>query len=410
MKHTCLARAAPIFALAIALAAALPQAAAAQTRERAKNDAAEDARARAELDRAQAELARASERVAELSIKLGEDQRRIAIDRVRMRRPIVGVVIAAAPEAGARLAAVTPDGPAARAGLRTGDVLTHIDGKAIAGATPEARADKARDLLGELEDGQRVELGYTRAGKAAKVKVKATSMPRVFVWSGDGDGYNYDYDYDFDFDFDFDKVMPRQELAKLRRQLEVEVPKQLRHLEVVVPEIGTEIAKIAPMIGCGKDDKDCRVAMGEFPMLAQAFRWSGLNLASVDPKLGRYFGTDRGVLVLGGNEDLKGLEPGDVILAIDGKAVDTPREAMRALRGKTPGAKIDVQVQRDRARRTLALTAPEARAFRFLPPHVPPNPPAPPTPPTPPEPPEPPAVPAPPAPPPAPPGAEEVQA
>ena len=45
-------------------------------------------------------------------------------------------------------------------------------------------------------------------------------------------------------------------------------------------------------------------------MLAEAFRWNGLNLASVDAKLGRYFGTDRGVLVLSSGPDLAGLQAG----------------------------------------------------------------------------------------------------
>src|SRR3546814_7211570 len=53
--------------------------------------------------------------------------------------------------------------------------------------------------------------------------------------------------------------------------------------------------------------KDCGT-----PALMSAFRWNGLNLATVDKQLGRYFGTDHGVLVLS-NGELAGLHAGDVI-------------------------------------------------------------------------------------------------
>ena len=93
-----------------------------------------------------------------------------------------------------------------------------------------------------------------------------------------------------------------------------------------------EVIRIGPRGDC--KGKNCRV-----PMLAEAFRWNGLNLASVDAKLGRYFGTDRGVLVLSAGPDLAGLQPGDVIHKIDGSAVDSPREAMEALRAKPTTAR-----------------------------------------------------------------------
>ena len=87
-------------------------------------------------------------------------------------------------------------------------------------------------------------------------------------------------------------------------------------------------------------------------MLAEAFRWNGLNLAAVDAQLGRYFGTSEGVLVLSTGKDLDGLQAGDVIRKIGGKPVTHPREAMDALRAQPADAKVSVDYLRDRVTAT----------------------------------------------------------
>ena len=94
-------------------------------------------------------------------------------------------------------------------------------------------------------------------------------------------------------------------------------------------------------------------------LLSEAFRWSGLNLASVDAQLGRYFGTDKGVLVLSAGPVLEALQAGDVILRVDGKAVATPREVMDALRGKPADSTVPVDYLRDRAPGSAKIKVPE---------------------------------------------------
>ncbi|HZF99116.1 MAG TPA: PDZ domain-containing protein, partial [Pseudoxanthomonas sp.] len=99
-------------------------------------------------------------------------------------------------------------------------------------------------------------------------------------------------------------------------------------------------------------------------------------------------------------EDLAGLQPGDVIRTLDGKAVATPREAMSALRGKPAGSEIKVEYLRDRKTAAATLRVPRALPFRIPAPPAPPAPPAanpvsPPTPPTAPAPPAPAPAPAP---------------
>ena len=109
-------------------------------------------------------------------------------------------------------------------------------------------------------------------------------------------------------------------------------------------------------------------------MIADALRWNGLNLASVDAGLGRYFGTDDGVLVISTGPELEGLQAGDVIRSVDGKPVESPRDVMEALRGRDAGSKVAVAYLRDRKAGTAQVTVPEP--FRVPAPPAPPAPPA----------------------------------
>src|SRR3546814_949207 len=70
----------------------------------------------------------------------------------------------------------------------------------------------------------------------------------------------------------------------------------------VPPKVHHEVIRIGPGVAC--KGKDC-----DMPTLMSAFRWNGLNLATVDKQLGRYFGTDHGVLVLS-NGHRAGLQAG----------------------------------------------------------------------------------------------------
>ena len=90
---------------------------------------------------------------------------------------------------------------------------------------------------------------------------------------------------------------------------------------------------------------------------------AGLELATLTPKLGQYFGADKGVLVLKAPADnqLK-LEEGDVILAIDAREPSSASHATRILRSYQPGEKVSLRIQRQRKTQTLEGVVPERRA------------------------------------------------
>lgn len=307
-----------------------------------------------ELAAARAELARAAARVAELSRPNAVEAMRIAH---RERKPVIGVLLAPDQQTGVRIAGVTPESAAAKAGLRSGDRLLSIDGSPILGSEGELRLSNARKLLSRIEADKPVRLGYARDGRNGTVTATPKVGEHVFMFD------NADVMRDFD--------MKHAEFEALRgldmKGFEFEAFRD--------PGFAEEIRREVVRIGGECDDKDCKA-----PRLLSAFRWNGLNLAAVDPQLGRYFGTDRGVLVLS-TGDLAGLQPGDVIQRVDGKQVGTPREVMDVLREKPADAKVAIAYLRDRKTASTQVTVP-----KLVPSLLPPVPPAPPEPPAPPSP------------------------
>ncbi|HVI25635.1 MAG TPA: PDZ domain-containing protein [Xanthomonadaceae bacterium] len=350
--------------IAAALAAALATALAAGGvhAQAAAPKAGDDAATRAALDAARAELQRSARKVAELSRQLGEHERVVHVERHPGRKPVLGVVLAPDARAGVRIAAVTPESAAAKAGLRSGDRLVAVDGHAILGSEAGLRVANARKLLGKLEEGKPIGLAYERGGKRATVRATPKADQRVFVWdpsSRELMRLNGAVDFvrgpDGSFAFTADGI-------------EGDTAPAVRAI------VEREVSRL----------RDCDKRPCKAPLLVEAFRWNGLNLATVDAQLGRYFGTDRGVLVLSTGRALQGLQPGDVLRKVDGKPVASPREAMAVLEARPAGSSVSVEYLRDRKTATARVTVPKAMPLRFpAPPPPPPAPAAPPAPPAP---------------------------
>jgi S1-C subfamily serine protease len=95
--------------------------------------------------------------------------------------------------------------------------------------------------------------------------------------------------------------------------------------------------------------------------------WSELELVRVSEDLGRYFGTDAGLLVVRAPENNPlTLREGDVILAIDGREPQSPTHAVRILRSYAPGETVTLEILRERQRRTIETTLPEPQRQTWI--------------------------------------------
>ena len=231
----------------------------------------------------------------------------------------IGVVVKTEPDAaddklGARIEAVTPGGPAEKAGLKAGDIITRFNGTALGGVPTEGDdasgpGMKLIDLARALDPGDTVQVEYRRGSANSK----ATIVAEELGWGGGG----------------------------------------TMRIETEMPEMG-EIPHMMdfPKMQIGPE--------GAFSFTI-GDAWGGIELVKLNPDLGEYFGTREGVLVVRASEDstlpLKG---GDVILAIGGRRPTSPMHAMRILRSYDTGETVSIEVLRKQKRTTLSWKVPEA--------------------------------------------------
>jgi C-terminal processing protease CtpA/Prc len=321
----------PILVATSALAAAVV-AAQTPTPTRAPDANADEARLRTDLDAARKRLDEAAREVAELSGQLGTRAGRdfFFVDGNGPRRAILGVQIdPQGSKDGARILSVSPGGAAEEAGLLGGDVIVNLDGKKIVGAPDANRAvvDHMRDVKPEQ-----------------KVKVKVLR-----------DGKNKDF-------------------VVVARPMAAFAGNRMFNIRVPGPGPGP-----GPAMGAVMTMPDVR----DFPGFWHG-EFGGMELASITPRLGAYFGVSEGVLVVQSPENAAfKLEDGDVIQSIDGRKPEDGGHALRILRSYKSGEKLNLTVLRQRKPLTLAVTMPERPAFdeHFMGPPMPAAPLPPPAPP-----------------------------
>jgi hypothetical protein len=227
------------------------------------------------------------------------------------QRGRIGVVVRtdASPETdklGAKIEGVTPGGPADKAGLKVGDVITKFNGTSLAAVKAEDEDEsgpgrKLVELARRLEPDDTVQIEFRRGNDTKQATLVAADMGGRF-------------------------------------RMEIPGP----------PEI-----PVAPMLG-----------MDHFEFFGSP--WGDLELVSLNSDLGEYFGTKDGVLVVRAPADstlpLKG---GDVITSIGGRKPANPSHAMRILRSYEKGETVSIEILRKQKRMTLTWKVP-AREDRFL--------------------------------------------
>lgn len=275
------------------------------------------------VEEIEAQLREEEERLAEAAARIAELSRRrlpavVDIER-RVRfgdRPMLGVTIGAedgsdgrGPVEGVTIRGVSPGGAAAEAGLRSGDVITAVNDESLSAATDEEANRKLLDFLEGVEEGDTLDVEYLRDGKAANVEVKPRSMGGVFAFGPDSGNF-------------------------------------------VMRALPAPSAPGAPMFSFFLGDGS----------------WGDMEMVSLTSDLGRYFGTDKGLLVVRAPSDDKlKLRDGDVIQRIDGREPTSVSHAMRILASYQGGETLELEIMRDRKREKLSIEVPDNRRSHFLP-------------------------------------------
>jgi S1-C subfamily serine protease len=253
----------------------------------------------------------------------GGDGPEVIRDRLRVitqRRYRIGVNVdlraSETDSIGASVLSVTPGGSAAKAGIKSGDVITKFNGKSRV-ATDNTRAAEDESLPGvrlvelasQLKANETVSLEYLRDGVRKTVSLITGNEP-VFSANGFGDGNELDRMPGI--------MMKRTPFGG-----------------------GTFSTEELPGGGFGY-----QFLMGG-PL-------ADLELAPLNADLGSYFGTTEGVLVISvPKESSLGLKGGDVILNLDGRKATGPNSFLRLLRSYEPGESFKLEIMRNKARTTV---------------------------------------------------------
>lgn len=328
-------------------------------------------RVREELSRTHRELREASREIARAHRELARVERDETLRVLNLGdRAVIGVVLGPAGPDGVELIAVSPGGPAEKAGIEAGDRLVTIAGEDLRDAAGRGRLF---EIMGAAEPGDELEIVVERDGQTLPFTVEAelrepSSWQSIVRIPEIADIESAALPEDPVLPADPEIVIERIHAAEideeaLQQKME-ELRERLEHRKFIFvdPEGGSHAWS-------GDFDFDVEAfsgfadnAFAEADVFFGLPTARGLEFATMNAGLGAYFGSDRGVLVLQANADnAYGLQAGDVILAVADESVDTPAELLRALRRAEPGQDLSLDIKRNRQDQTLRVTMPENR-------------------------------------------------
>lgn len=208
-------------------------------------------------------------------------------------------------ERGVEITKVVEDSPAAKAGLKAGDVVLEYNNQRVVGTEQFVR------LVRETPVGRTVRLVVNRDGATQTITATIGSRKgRAIV------------------------VTPKVDVDRLKRDLE-----ELR-----------------------------KFRMPDIPKAFMSWRTTvlGVEAESIESQLAEFFGVEEGVLVRSVMKDSPaekaGLKAGDVIVKVDDKKVATPRDVSNIIRSAREKKTFPITVVRNRSEMTVSVTLDDERS------------------------------------------------
>ncbi|HEX5633893.1 MAG TPA: PDZ domain-containing protein [Gemmatimonadales bacterium] len=241
-------------------------------------------------------------------------------ERTPMRRARLGVKVnlqaRASDSIGAYVEAVTPGSAAEKAGIQSGDIITKLDGTSLTVGTAREGSSlpgvKLVELAAKLEPNDTVTVEYRRGKDRKSTKIVAEAGGAMIY----GMGPDGPREFSFEFGPEGPMGMERMHRQLDRMKVELDGPRGRRVW------IGGPLAD--------------------------------LELAPLNPDLGRYFGATEGVLVIDvPKESPLGLKGGDVVLTIDGRTPSSPGHLHRILQSYEGEEPVKFEVLRDKRKTTV---------------------------------------------------------
>jgi S1-C subfamily serine protease len=259
--------------------------------------AADTAELRRELARAREQLSVSAGEIARLSAQMTQPVLRDVMSNVRYLaggQAVLGLSIDDT-ELGVLVSGVTPNGPAAEAGVTVGDTIVAINDIELGSASVQSPSTALYGEVGNVVPGDEVKLRVLRGGDYRDLVVEAgENQP----WRS--------------FAFDGGRVSWPGEGVSFRQFL-------------------------------------------------QPRAWSDMELVTLTPALGEYFGVEEGLLVVrAGRAAELGFRDGDVILDLGGREPQSPEHALRIMASFEPGESLQAAIMRQRRREALSIRVPAA--------------------------------------------------
>ncbi|HKJ17319.1 MAG TPA: PDZ domain-containing protein [Xanthomonadales bacterium] len=357
-----------------------------QAREEAR---AELAREREELSRTHRELRRASQEVArayrELSLAEDREMRTRTINLGD--RAMLGVILGNETDQGIEIIGVSPDGPAERAGIQSGDTLMSLRGEDLALSADTSPREIVYEIMSDVGEGEEISANVLRDGNHLDLMVKPERrepaswasyirLPEPVVApaapAAPGSAAT--------------PVDPAEPLAPHISIERIAVPPmntaviaaealaladELETFHFRIEEGDGELTEYSYEIDIDPSDFEFDTeAFSEFGSMAidEARVWFGasatlgIQFASLNDGLAGYFDTNTGLLVLEAPEDNSfGLMAGDVVLKVGDSQINAISDFIRALRAHESGDEVAVQIKRNKRNVTLDAVVPENR-------------------------------------------------